>query len=109
MLQRAICRVSAWLKSRIFPGAWFAWRNIQGTLRIDGSEIPADAGNTWVGLMGFGNLRKCPPVELTYQVGEQSYRAFVELKPGAFYVVWGDRLVVEETASGETIPLVPTG
>jgi hypothetical protein len=95
------------LKSRIFPGVWFARRNVEGTVCIDGTELPADAGDAWIGIMRFGDLRKCPPIELTYQKGEQVYRASIDLEPGAFYVFWGDRLLVEETTSRKTIPLMP--
>jgi hypothetical protein len=96
------------LKSRIFPGVWFAWRNVEGTVYIDGAEIPADAGNTWVGIMGIGDFRKCSPLELTYQKGDQLYRASLDLEPGEFYVFWGDRLLVEETTSRKTVSLMPT-
>jgi hypothetical protein len=41
------------LKSRIFPGVWFARRNVEGTVYINGTELPADAGDAWVGIMGF--------------------------------------------------------
>jgi hypothetical protein len=74
---------------------------------LAGSEIPTDAGDTWVGLMGFGNLGKCSPLELTYQKEGQLYCAYLELKPGAFYILWGDRLLIEEISSRETIPLAP--
>jgi hypothetical protein len=71
------------LKSRIFPGVWFARRNVEGTVYINGTELPADAGDAWVGIMGFGDLRKASPVELTYRKGDQFYRAFT-LSQGHF-------------------------
>jgi hypothetical protein len=95
------------LKSRIFPGVWFARRNVEGTVYINGTELPADAGDAWVGIMGFGDLRKASPVELTYRKGDQLYRAFIDFEPGAFYVIWGDRLLVEERAARKAIPLTP--
>ncbi len=72
---------------------------------IDGAELPADAGDAWVGIMGFGDLRKASPVELTYRKGDQLYRAFIDLEPGAFYVICGDRLLVEERTSRKVILL----
>ena len=95
------------LKSRIFPGVWFARRNVEGTVYINGTELPADAGDAWVGIIGFGDLRKASPVELTYRKGDQLYRAFIDFEPGAFYVIWGDRLLVEERAARKAIPLTP--
>jgi hypothetical protein len=93
------------LKSRIFPGVWFARRNVEGTVYINGTELPVDAGDAWIGIMGFGDLRKASPVELTYRKGDQLYRAFIDLEPGAFYVIWGDRLLVEERTSRKVILL----
>jgi hypothetical protein len=107
MLRRALLKVFSRLKGWIFPGVWFAWRNREGSISLAGSEIPTDAGDTWVGLMGFGNLCKCSPLELTYQKEGQLYSAYLELKPGTFYILWGDRLLIEEIFSGETIPLTP--
>jgi hypothetical protein len=93
------------LKSRIFPGVWFARRNVEDTVCIDGAALPADAGDAWVGIMGFGDLRKASPVELTYRKGDQLYRSFIDLEPRAFYLIWGDRLLGEERTSRKVIPL----
>jgi hypothetical protein len=94
-------------KSWVFPGVWFVWHNIDGTIRLGDVEIPQDSGSTWIGITGIGRLAWCPPMELIYDTGRQQYRAVLKLVAGEIYKVYGDRLVVEATVSGEVIEMLP--
>ncbi|GEM_PF-2656278 len=90
------------IRSWMFPGVWVLWEGVDGSLTIANQVIEERSGRAWIGIPGFGSLRWCPPVEVVYRTGNQTYRAALPLSSGTVYIIRGAQKMIEAVSSSET-------